>query len=404
MRRYWISIVLSVFIVVGLGTYYVYGAVVRFPEYKISKVSGDVNEGTKIVVQGGFLEGGRYQSIFATAEGSDYPIRSNLFTQMFWGTGSGMTEQTDIRQIIKDHRSFMRGKGKISNFYKDDKWIIYADAVVHITYNAKTEIVLSIDLLNKTTGVVKHYETKVDDSTNYSQTFIEDVQLNGEQIHLLISQRSTGIINGSEGEYRDYAININSGAITNNGRIAFGDTTKDYVELFDRSIMNSIVSSPSDYAILSVTDQQPRVNEYMDEHFYSYAYKTGELTDLSETLMKAGIDDIGNLSLDGNVLSILIYEEEFIKLTRYNLDTGSLANKVISLTAKQLDADQIVMGITKNNRLYILSHKNDIPKVAVLDETNGAIRYTGEIVYDGKPLGTNWTMSNVERIYMEIAE
>lgn len=411
MRRYWISIVLCVFIVVGLGTYYVYGAVAQFPEYKISKVSGDVNEGTKIEVTGNFSDGGRYRYLTVTADGSYFPSGSSIYSRIFSDPRSWLNEQADIRQIFKDHRSFMRGKGNPNCLYKDDEWIIYADAVVNNTSNATSEIVLSIDLLNQASGEVKHYETIVDDQTDYSQIYVEDVQLIGEQLHLLINQRSIASqgkrVNGPEQQYHDYVVDINSGALTNNGRLAFSDSTKEDVDLFDRSILNAIYSSPGDYALLIVTERPHRENAYMgitDDQIYSYNYKTGMLTDLSDTLMKAGIDDIGNLSLDGNVINILNYEEDVIKLTRYNIDSGTLANQVISLTAKQLDADKILNGKMKNNKLYILFHKNDIPKVAVLDATSGDILYQGEIIYDGDTLESTRKLLNVESLYIQIAD
>ncbi|MEC0091124.1 hypothetical protein [Paenibacillus macquariensis] len=412
MRRYWISIVLSAFIIVGLGTYYVYGAVVDFPGYKISKVSGDVNEGSKISVQGNFANGGRYQLLIATAEGSDYPNRRSAYSQFFSGTRPWMNDQADIRQILNDHRSFMRSKGNINSFYKDDEWIIYADAVFNNAFGVKSEIVLSIDTLNQTSGVVKHYETIVEDPMDYSQIFVEDVQLIGEQIHMFIGQHSKtnqnkGNSNSSKVEYHDYVVDMNSGALMNNISLALGDNTKDNVELFDRSIMNTIYSAPSDHAILIVYDEQKRVNDYMgiiDEHLYSYAYKTGVLTDLSDTMLKAGIDDIGDIRLDGHILTILNYEEDFIKLSRYNIDTEKVTNEDISLSAQQLGAEKIIMGTTKNNKLYILFYKNDIPKVAVLDATNGAILYTGEVVYEGEASESKWTMNTEGRLYMQIAD
>ena len=407
MRRYWISIVLSAFIVVGLGTYYVYGAVVDFPEYKILKVSGDVNEGSKISVQGNFSDGGGNQFLIATAEGSDYPSRRSIISQIFSGSRSWMNDQVDIRQMLNDHRSFMRGKGNFTSFYKDEEWIIYADAVLNNSFGVKPEIVLSIDTLNQTSGVVKHYETIVEDPMDYSQIFVEDVQLIGEQIHMFINQRSKGDLNGSAVEYHDYVVDMNNGTLINNARLTFGDNTKDNVELFDRSIMNTIYSASSDHAILIVYDEQKRVNDYMgiiDEHLYSYAYKTGVLTDLSDTMLKAGIDDIGEIRLDGHILTILNYEEDFIKLSRYNIDTEKVTNEDISLSAQQLGAEKIIMGTTKNNKLYILFYKNDIPKVAVLDTTNGAILYTGEVVYEGEASESKWTMNTEGRLYMQIAD
>lgn len=403
MRRYWVSIVLSVFVIVGLGTYYVYGAMVQFPEYKISKVSGDVNEGNKIIVQGAFLVRGRYQYLNATTEGRDYPSRRNIFSQIFSGTESWRNEQADIHQIFKDHRSFMRGKGNINNFYQDDEWIIYADAVVNNTSALKSEIVLSIDSINQTTGAVEHYETILDDSSDYSYIYVEDVQMIGEQVHMLINQRSKGNLNGSAVEYHDYVVDVNSGALMNNGRVAFGDNPKNNIKQFDRSISNTIYSSPSEYSLLVVTDEQTRANDYMgkfDQHLYSYSYKTGELKDLSDLLMKEGIDDNGDVRLDSNVLSILNYQTDFISISRYNIDTGTLTNEVLSLTAQQLGVDKIISGNMKNNKLYILSQSNFIPQIAVLDATNGAILYTGKIVYDGIPMESKWEGT----MYMQIAD
>ncbi|AJS58173.1 hypothetical protein UB51_06305 [Paenibacillus sp. IHBB 10380] len=408
MRRYWFSILLSLFIIVGIGTYYVYGATDRLPEYKLSTIEGDVNEGAKIQLEGSYVGGRGSKVVSVTADGSDYQNRHSVYRDNFSNAArSWLNAESDIRQIIKDHRSFMRGKSYVGSLYKDEEWIIYADIYNDDVANSK--VVLNIEILNLNSGKVNHFEPIVDgDSAN---SYVEDVQLVDDQIHILIVTYSVGEVDKSDqhNEYHDYVVDMNSGALTNNEILALGSKSKDNAKLYYSSITNATLSAPSDYALLLVREEEKEGNANQgrvlyDKYLYSYAYKTGKITALPDTLKTAGTVENGSYHLEGSVLSILGYKNDFINMLRFNLDTGKADKDVISITGQQLGADNIIRGIAKEDRLFILFHKNGIPMTAVVDVTNGDIVYKGEVVSDDEASESKEDMENVQLLSMKIAE
>ncbi|HEY2494014.1 MAG TPA: hypothetical protein VGI33_14045 [Paenibacillus sp.] len=412
MRRYWFSILLSLFIIVGIGTYYVYGATDRLPEYKLSTVEGDVNEGAKIQLEGSYVGGRGSKVVSVTADGSDYQRRHSIYRNSFADTRSWLNEQADIRQMIKDHRTFMRGKGYVESFYKDEEWTIYAEAVVNSDDVANSKVVLNIEILNQNSGEVSHFELIVDEHISYSH--VEDVQLIDNQIHILTLTYPEGEVDESDSkeQYHDYVVDMNSGALTNNETLALGVKAKDDARLNYSSITSATFSEPSDYALLLVHEEEKseETNQgrvLYNEYPYSYAYKTGKITALPDTLKTAGIagvDENGSYRLKGSILSILSYKSDFIKMSRFNLDTGKVDKDVISITGQQLGADNIMRGIVKEDRLFILFHKNSIPMAAVVDVTNGDLLYKGEAVFDGAASESKEHMENLQLLNMDIAE
>ncbi|WP_438350868.1 hypothetical protein ACP8HI_09610 [Paenibacillus sp. FA6] len=421
MRRYWLSILLSVFIVVGMSTYYVFGAADHLPEYKLSIVEGDITEGAKIQVIGSYIGsyiGGKGSGVLSvTTDGSDYQSRHSIYRKEFSNTErSVMTQAPDIRQITKDHRSFMRGKGSADSLYKDEEWIIYAEAYANNTDDDKSGIVLSIELLNQTTDKVSHYETFVNEQTSYAYSYVMDVQLIEDEIHILTYQRPARIegkmiVDMSDSdEYHNYVVDMNNGVLMNKEILNFGITAKDNVELHQNIITNATYSASSDHTLFKVremkrtTIDEERSREVVGNHFYSYKYKTGKLTDLSDILEAVGMADDVSYRLNGSNLSILNSEPDMITISNYNLDTGKMENKVVTLTSEQLGADTLGNGILKNDRIYILFYKNDIPMTAVVDASNGDIVYKGEVVFDGAASESKEHMMNVQLLNIGITE
>lgn len=415
MRRYWFSIILSVFIVVAISTYYVYGSSDLRPWYKLSTVEGDVKEGMKIHLKGSYFSSNSHQFVNDIAEVNDNPSRYSIFRDRYSARArSELAQDPDIRQIIKEHRSFMRGKGNANSFYADEEWVIYVEGDINNVFTSNPRIILKIDLLNQTSGEVKHYETIVDEQTPYIFSYVEDVQLIEDQIHILTyqTQKKADMDVSDTQQYREYILDMNSGALTNHEVLNFGIATKDHVNLKSNNIKNAISTAPSDYAVFIVGEDNINITaveggqkyEFRDKYFFSYSYKTGELKDITAILNTVGMKEYSTHRLESSVLSILNYGSEGMTISHYNLDTEKLDKEVVSLTVQQLGADQIRTGKMKNDRVYILFHKNEIPMVAVVNANNGDILYKGEVVYDGDSSESKEQMKNVRFTNIQIAE
>ncbi|AOZ91037.1 hypothetical protein PNBC_12275 [Paenibacillus crassostreae] len=412
MRRYWFSILLSVFMIVGLGTYYVYGATDHLPQYKLATIEGDVNEGAQIQVLGSYIGGRGSEILSVTTDGSDYESSQSIYSKMFSNSSrTWIAEQPGTREMIKDHRSFMWGKGNGNSFYKDEEWIIYAEAVNNPDAT-KPELLLKIDLLNQTSGEVKHYDTIVGEMP-YVFSYVVDVQFFEDKIHILTFNNHpwSEVDITDSNQYHDYIVDVNTGTLTDQEILNYGISTKDNVELNYNIITNADLTTQSDVAVFVVSEETraPMKNdEYnrvlLDKHFYSYTYQTGELIDLSSLLstVKMGVNT--SYRLDGSILSILNYESDGLTVSRFNLVTEKLDKDVISITTQLLSGDTIATGIMSNDKLNILYHHNDNPMVAVINLANGVIVYKGEVVLDGAGSENTDHMKNVELYSLAIVE
>ncbi len=393
MKRYLLSILLGIFIVAGISTYYSYGTVNRFPEFMLSTVQGDSREGEQIELSGSYS--GRMvgsEQLTVTVDGSDYGSEQSLYEQNIKGAHPWFYSQPDIQEMIEDHRNFMRGKSSAGSFYKDEKWIIYAEASLSNKDASNPGITLNVELLNRTSGKVSHHASTVNGQTAYAQVYITDVQLHGDQIHILAYHYPkmdpiSGNINRDSEKFHDYVMNIDNGNVIRDVKLDKGTgAKKEDVELSLSVITNEKPFAPGEYAVLIAREftRATSDNELVTlaENLYSYSYKTGNLAALPEQLKK-DLNDNPSFNLNGNVLSVLKEGTNAVQLKRYNLVTGQEEPGIPSLTPDQLGADSIGTMLILNERVYVLLHKDNIPMVAVLNASNGDILYKGRTTYDG---------------------
>lgn len=392
MKRYLLSILLGLFIATGISTYYVYGTMNHFPEFVLSTVQGDAQEGEQLELSGhysGKMWG--IEPLSVTVGGSHYESEQSMYEQHI--ALSWFYSQPDVQEMIKDHRSFMRGKRSIYNFYKDEKRIIYAEASLSNKDASNLGIKLNVEVLDRTSGKVSHHTSIVNVQTVYSQVYITDIQLHGDEIHIMAyhfpkMDPITGNIDRDSEKFHDYVMNIDNGKVIRDFKLDERINPEANVELQLSMQTNENPSAPGEYAVLNVrkfkrivTENEHR-EENLAENLYSYSYKTGDLTALPEQLVK-DLNDNSSFNIHGNVLSILNGGMNVVQLKRYNLATRQEEPGIAPLTPEQLGADSIGTILIHNERVFVLLHKDNIPMVAVLNASNGDVLYMGKVSYDG---------------------
>jgi hypothetical protein len=395
MKRYLLTIVLSLFIVAGIGTYYAYCAADRMPEFRLSTVQGDAKEGESITLSGSY--GGRMQSQFlnVTAEGSDYTNRRPWY-RSFLDSRSYFYENKEIAGLIKEHRQFMRGKSDPSRLYKDQQWLIYAEAFFRGT--SRSDIALRIDVLDLASGKTSRLETVVPGKETYSYVVVSDVQRVGSEIHILAFQRTQPAgaaketMGGFSVEYYDYIVHAISGQLLKKVKLSYGTSGKKDVQFSTNVIASEPLTSPGDYALLQVSEEKTVKNEdgsysaaTVAKQLFSYAYKTEALTALPEimSLEDKGFDLLYDLNGKWLYLLKMKRNSKEFWLSSYNLDTGQGDTKAVTVTAQQLGADTIRNGFINNGRVYIHLGKNNVPMAAVLDAASRDLLYKGEVRFEG---------------------
>ncbi|WP_256757991.1 hypothetical protein [Cohnella sp. WQ 127256] len=405
MKRYLLSVILGVFIVVGIGAYYVNGAMDRLPEYKLSTLEGNPDEAQMVKLSGSY--GGRmlWESLTVDTDGSIYRKDRSEFAKSLFNNQSWKFRDSDMKALKKEHRNFMRGKGLMDSFYKDEEWLIYAEGIVHRNNNSMLDANLKIDLLNEKTGNVTQYRVDISDEANYSWIDILDVQRVDDQIHLLVRQHVE-----ASSELHDYVVDLKSGQLIRNEMLNHGIRSGENEELNLFAITNEIRSKPGEFVVLSVRkDRRTKEssNSYrldsVSEDLFSYSYKTGKLNELLIYKNKNKLEDDSNdFTLNGNILSNLRNNTNAITLSRYDLSLDQKLEGITSLSAQQLGADDIGSLRLSQNRVYVLLRKDSIPQLAVLDTATGTVLYKGQATYEGPASNSEEQMKNLRLLNIDV--
>jgi hypothetical protein len=394
MKRYLLTIILCLLSLTGIGSYYVYGTEDHLPNFKLSTIQGDAEEAAAIDLSGFY--GGRMHSEFVkvSVEGSDYTSRQSLYRKNIPNVNAWYNQDPDLRNLLHDHRDFMRGKRPSGSFYIDKEWVIYADTSVKNPDHAVPEYTLKLELLNQSTGKVNHYTKPVTQENPFKYINIVDVQRLNNEIHVMV--RQTRGISSSIDEYHDYVFDLNSGDLIEDNKLqpAINTGEKEGIEYQSYMIANDNLSAPGKYVVLYAHKEKvtygngSEKREYLSEQLYVYSYQTGKLTALPDSLTKNKTDKGSLYSLSGNLLNRVNNNHQTIALSQYDLNSGNDVKKVPAITAYQLGGDNIDMTIIKNNRAYILLHNKDIPMAVVVD-TNGTLLFKGEVTFERPTSGSS---------------
>ena len=413
MKRYLFSILFALFAVGGIVACYIYNEINHMPKYKLETIQGNPGEGAEIELSGSY-----YLSVFSaaldvTADGSSYSNERINFRKNILNTRAWFLQRPEIKQLVSEHRQFMRGKNNSGGFYNDEHWLIYVDGE-HANRDrnvSTTDITLRIEFLQKESNETKQHElTVIADGYGFS---ISDVQLIDERIHVLMTIYKTDTTDISTTYLQDYIIDLSSGALISDnemfiselhganrednaggaGTVTAEATAAAAANAGERQfrlyvMSDSSIMAPSDYAI--VVEKEDEIISRQGNHsyssrpiatrYYSYSYRTGEFSVLP-------IMDQNNsaYSLHSNVFSHVASDTERISLSSYDLNTGEFRENFATIAASDMGGTHISnnVGHSENNRLYVLLFKDQIPLAAVINVQDGVILYTGEVIYDG---------------------
>lgn len=414
LKRYWLVTLLAVFGVGGLCTFYVYESVARLPEYKLTTIEGDPGEAMDVELSGWYGGVLFSDNLTVSTEGSHYQRDKSFYERNIGGNGS-----SEYERLKKEHRSFMRGKDYMDNFYKDREWLIYAEMILKTENNHIQESVLKLDILNEITGKVAQYRTKIEGKENFYWVTISDIQRVGDEIHILTYQHPYPQYTTSEtassvrtsDEYHLYVVDLNNGDILREGEINHGINLGAGEELILDSIANEIRSAPAEHVVLRVRKEMRdeestggyQVKSYI-ENLISYSYQSGRLTPLVESRKQSNPTNVKPdfYTLNGNILTVAGYHSTKLEVSRYDVSSGQQLAEILALTAEQLDVDKISQLTVRQDKIYTLAHKKGSAILIILDGTNGTILYKGQAVYAGPESKADEQQKNLRLLNIEV--
>lgn len=197
MKRYLLTILLAVFALAGVGTYYVHGMLHPLPEYRVEPVEGDGSFISSLKVAGNLYRenANRAYHLEISTEGSAYDVERSLFSRR---QTVPLEAELDSR-----HHSFLRGKhAALVNYYLDDDWLIYADLYSRRISDKEWEIAVNVEMLDLESGEKTEFTRVLESRDRDRWPYLADVQRIGDEIRLFASVSGTYrvYVLGTDGE------------------------------------------------------------------------------------------------------------------------------------------------------------------------------------------------------------
>ncbi|ANE46183.1 hypothetical protein SY83_07760 [Paenibacillus swuensis] len=400
MKRYWLSLLIGVLIITGLGMYYTANAINTLPDFVLEKVTGKEEEGKSILL-GGRYEG-RLKSIEMSVDqaGSTYvgshPLFDDILNREFYNY---YKVETDA--LINNYKGFMRGKGDITALLNHNDYLIYADVSSYREKNAY----IQITTLEKQSGVGKKFKVDIPDGESIRWISVHDVQLTDSEIHILANPSRMGPNNGKQViRYYDYVVNLESGALVRTVQlevpVKLGSNERLEYSFYHP---NDNVTQQEQYFMLQVrhsrgTDNNNgRSSTLLSRQLWYYSYQSQKILPIKESLVHWNnenratdpeqLDDYSTLTLEDNKVSGANVEESSLSLWAFNLDTGQALKRTGTIYAKDYDAVKFHSARTRGDKVYVLAYKWKDPWVdpivLVFDIHNGTLLYKGEVTEKG---------------------
>ncbi|OBZ13568.1 hypothetical protein [Bacillus sp. FJAT-26390] len=412
MRRYWLSIVIAVIAVSGIGTYYTYGKQNHLPEYKLETIQGDPKEAAAVSLTGAYYGNMSSEFLKVNAAGSEYGglnmknIRLGITDANSW-----FYNLPGIKQLINDHKSFMRGKQN-SGFYRDKEWVIYADTVLENTGLKSRFSALQLSVLNEATEKISEFELSFERERELRYLNIVDVQRVDEEVHILVG---TFYTDNPQSEYEVFVMDITSGKLLRNEKLeSWGSTKSDQKEeqIQVSAITTNRFLTPADnvYFIFKKVkvndrmDEAARYAEKLSEKFYSYSYRTGLMIELPEMVREQAANTERVHSGQNEYLYVAEYDTDHVAISRYSAENQKYEHAYVSVSAEQLGVNEIKKVQFGFNRLYILFNQAGIPGTAVVDITNGKLLFIGSAAFVGDKEQAKDQLKKLHLLNFEINE
>ncbi|MFC4101201.1 hypothetical protein [Paenibacillus xanthanilyticus] len=376
MKRYWLSIVLALFGVCGIAGYYTVGASDELPAFKLTTVSGDPKEADPLQITAQYENRIKLKYLYITTNGSRYEADEGLFDRPrpLW------MDYPFYRKLLEDHRGFMRGKWLHSSLYSDENWIVYADVK---SETDRTDYTINLDVLDRASGKTNRKELIVPLPDKNNWTTVSDVQVRGEEVHVLV-QKGVKLYSGNEigFEYLDHVFDL-TGNHKRDAKIDFGLNSPGIRTNFvDRS---GEIGSNGFAGFWLDEEQSGSANKGSKRIYraYAYNYDTGVVTLIGEA--RSEMPDTPGYTYENHLEDGKFYiarrdnAKQNLEVVQYDLETNQ--KQAFNFKYEDHGGGTLQTFRIAANRIYlILSDRQTAQKLlVVLDASNGESVYKARI-------------------------
>jgi hypothetical protein len=254
MKRYWKTITLCLVAIVVIGTFYIQTSIAEEnTKFEFEKISGHQDEVNNLSLYATYGVGNQLQSLQISSKGTTLFENQGLIQEFT------MNNNGPLHHLVREHKSFMRGKDLLgNNLYEDENLIVYANikrengfAVIHDT---PADIKVDIEVLDKKSYKTASTEVHIPRKEHYGWMDVVDVQVFADELKVF----TRGYRTQGGSDLSVYTIELEGLKLINNERIASAPIVKNgWSEL---RIINQFYSTkPEKYLLIKIDsfkDQQ----------------------------------------------------------------------------------------------------------------------------------------------------
>lgn len=393
MQRYWKMIFITSLFIIVVGTFYIQSALAisKLPEFNWEKQAGDDKVLEGIILSGGISgEGGNIDEPFTIMNNSTvYTNKLSLVKRL-----NNYPYDPEIKKLQKKYRSFMRGKHEsISNYYEDEKVLVYAE--VNSTWDSnrfkESDFQLNVEVLHKDKDEKAAFTIDIPNQDNYQYITVEDVNVTDGKLHIITSNDlMVHESDESTKEVRLYLLNLAGGKLINEESIFNHSQEGDYTNV---SVFNDNSDlQKSNYIIIEGTDWET-IEHSEDEDIYEDVVRGRKIIVLNlETKEQMSLEvpeelltqEIIPATNEGKIyflkqnkkgLEIIPYDFVKQKLEKsFEIGPFEPENLEVTHEFKQI----------KDGKLYYVDQEKSNPMIYVIDLNSKELFYRGKLKPDAK--------------------
>lgn len=389
MKRYWIIALLIPFTVLSISLFYVTAAESGKPDYYLKTLMGEEKEAFPLIVQARYNK----DRVDIQTKGNSYPSEQ----QSYWGKlDSPYYYLEELKGLLEEHRSFMRGKRNVNAFFEDEKGIVYVGSETRLDFDKVQSDLLDISIYDKGTKKSESFQVKVQKNKD-EYISISDVQVKERTMKLLLShyQQSGKYSNPNNSAYYMYTLDLDKKSIVEKQLVAAVTSQDKSIRTMITNIWSNSLIKPSNYAIFDRTSYplssakedaaEAGKQEIVNREILVYDIWSGQMTTIQsepvhDLLMKGNPQDLSIRHVGDELYLTLLSESSESRVLRYQLAENKLKQDVkLALQDWQKEWGRAHSTQIANNRLYMLAFGKKGPGVVIADLEMGRIVYQGVI-------------------------
>lgn len=386
MKRYLCSIIIGMVVILSIGTYYVkFSSASSLPKYTFKTLEGSDKELDPVIINATLENGSFYEPLTFESNTTTYASERSYLENL-----NGRQDH-QIERLIKEHRSFMRGKDSISSLYEDDDFLAYAWVNSEITNNGKMEAEFDIGLLEKKDEEETSFLIELPNQERIMNTDVRDVQLVHSKLQVL-TMNDVNVNNEKQTkEVHLYTIDVANKKVLSDKTLV--SETFTYPNQVDFEMPTDVApSQPNNMVLISLIkgvnhEDGPFEEKLKESKLLSYNYETEKLETVKKGSLSLDMERSGYA--DGKNLYVVEMKSGKYRIKTFDLSSQTLTNDTeLDLAVNKKE----YFAAIKNGRVYFLLG-NEVDQdsltykpvqLLIADLKTGKTLYKGETVINKK--------------------